>query len=158
LIAADARDDAADSGSGSSGQVAPHPTPFPLCRTCLTNGLNSGVVKGDTSLMAAGGHTIKEGLLSYLGIDTAVARPLLCLRLRGRRRARPLNHRAKNRRQSGHRARWIFGPSAFRLSPRHLSPVRSSRAQPALAPQPNHMAGGFLANSANSRGARKRDI
>jgi hypothetical protein len=33
--------------------------------------------------------------------STAVARPL-CLRLRGRRSARPLNHRAKNRRQSGH--------------------------------------------------------
>ena len=41
-----------------------------LRRTCLTNGANSGVVNGDTSLMAAGGHTTKEGLKSYLGIDS----------------------------------------------------------------------------------------
>jgi hypothetical protein len=40
-----------------------------LRRTCLTNGANSGVVNGDTSLMAAG-HTTKEGLKSYLGIDS----------------------------------------------------------------------------------------
>jgi hypothetical protein len=39
-----------------------------LFRKCLTNGQNSGVVKGDTNFMAARGHAAKEGLMSHLGV------------------------------------------------------------------------------------------
>jgi hypothetical protein len=86
-----------------------------LSRTCLTNGENSGVVNGDTSLMAAGGHTTKEGLKSFLGIDSYERENITAGAFYGRGAAgipnmlaaRLSTRRPKSLRQSGQRAWWL---------------------------------------------------
>ena len=130
--------------------------------------------------MAAGGHTTKEGLMSYLGIDghergniTAAAfygRGAAAVLAAARAPARtavesPGEEPAAKRPPSAADLR-AFSVSPLAGPPRpscgptpaQTSPVRSSRTQQALAPQPNQMAGGFLANSATSFGARKQAV